>query len=97
MISDLSDNNESIWDVAMRAGQVMIRRNGRAHVDKILPSLEAGLDNYSYCIRIASLNLLGDLLGMISGTKISKGDGNTQDDICQAERAQAQIALVLGV
>jgi len=96
LISGLSDDNEPVRDVAMRAGRVMIRSNGRAHVDKILPSLEAGLSNDDYRIRIASLNLLGDLLGMIGGTKISKGDGDTQDDIRQAERAQAQIALVLG-
>ena len=96
LISGLSDDNESVRDVAMRAGRVMIRSNGKAHVDKILPSLEAGLSDDDYRIRIASLNLLGDLLGMIGGTKVSTGDGDTQDDIRQAERAQAQIALVLG-
>ena len=81
MTSGLSDDNESMRDVVMCAGRVMIRSNGKAHVDKILPSLEAGLSNDDYRIRITSLNLLGDLLGIIGGTKISSGDGDTQDNI----------------
>jgi HEAT repeat protein len=80
----------------MRAGRVLVRSHGKVHVDKILPSLEAGLTDEDYRIRVASLTLLGDLLGMIGGTTVVKGDGETQDDIRRAERAQAQIALVLG-
>jgi len=96
LISGLSDENESVRDVAMRAGRVTIRSHGKAHVNKILPSLEDGLNNEDYRIRAASLNLLGDLLSCIGGSKISNSEGDTQDDIRQAERAQAQIALVLG-
>ena len=96
LISGLSDENEGVRDVAMRAGRVTIRSHGKAHVDKILPSLENGLNNEDYRIRAASLNLLGDLLSALAGTKVSKNDIDTQEDIRQAERAQAQIALVLG-
>jgi HEAT repeat protein len=96
IISGLSDDSEPVRDVAMRAGRVLIRSHGRVHVDKILPSLEAGLGDDDHRIRLASLSLLGDLLGMIGGTQLIKGDGDTQDDIRKAERAQAQIALVLG-
>jgi len=96
LIRGLSDENESVRDVAFRAGRVTIRTHGKAHVDKILPSLEDGLDNEDYRIRAASLSLLGDLLSTLAGTKASKGDIDTQEDIRQAERAQVQIALVLG-
>lgn len=96
LISGLSDESESVRDVAMRAGRVTIRSHGKAHVEKILPSLEDGLTNEDHRIRSASLTLLGDLLSVLSGTRISKGDIDTQDDIRQAERAQAQIALILG-
>ncbi len=96
LISGLSDENEPVRDVAMRAGRVTIRSHGKAHVDKILPSLEHGLSNEDYRIRAASLNLMGDLLGCIGGSKIMKGNVESQDDIRQAERTQAQIALVLG-
>ncbi|KAL7522340.1 hypothetical protein ACHAWX_007024 [Stephanocyclus meneghinianus] len=96
LLSGLADDNETVREVALRAGRVLVRSNGKAHKDKILPSLEAGLSNADYRIRVSSLTLLGDLLSMLGGTKVSKGSGDTQDDIRQAERAQAQIALVLG-
>jgi len=96
LVGGLSDESEPVRDVAMRAGRVLIRSHGKAHVDKILPSLEAGLGNEDHRIRVASLSLLGDLLSMIGGTYVVRGDGNTQDDIRRAEKAQAQIALLLG-
>lgn len=96
LLSGLADDNETVRDVALRAGRVLVKSNGKAHKDKILPSLENGLSNEDYRIRVASLTLLGDLLSMLGGTKVVKGNADTQDDIRQAERAQAQIALVLG-
>jgi len=96
LLSGLADDNETVRDVALRAGRVLVRSHGKAHKDKILPSLEEGLSNEDYRIRVASLTLLGDLLGMLGGTKVGKANTDTQDDIRQAERAQAQIALALG-
>lgn len=96
LLSGLADDNEVVRDVALRAGRVLVKSHGKAHKDKILPSLENGLSNEDYRIRDASLTLLGDLLSMLGGTKVVKGNADTQDDIRQAERAQAQIALVLG-
>ena len=96
LLSGLADDNETVREVALRAGRVLVRSNGKAHKDKILPALEQGLSNEDYRIRVSSLTLLGDLLSMLGGTKVSKGSVDTQDDIRQAERAQAQIALVLG-
>ena len=96
LLAGLADDNESVRDVALRAGRVLVRSHGKAHKDKILPSLEEGLGNEDYRIRVASLTLLGDLLAMLGGTKVGKASTDTQDDIRQAERAQAQIALALG-
>lgn len=96
LIGGLSDEGESVREVAMRAGRVLIRSHGKVHVDKILPSLENGLVDDDYRIRLASLTLLGDLLSTIGGTTLLIGDGDTREDIRRAERAQAQIALTLG-
>lgn len=96
LVKGLSDDNENVRDVAMRAGRVLIRSHGKVHMDKILPSLEEGLEDDDHRIRLASLSLLGDLLSTIGGTTVLRGDGDTQDDIRKAERAQAQIALALG-
>lgn len=96
LLSGLADDNEAVREVALRAGRVLVKSHGKAHKDKILPSLEEGLGNEDYRIRVASLTLLGDLLGMLGGTKVGKTSTDTQDDIRQTERAQAQIALALG-
>jgi HEAT repeat protein len=96
VLRGLADDSEPVRDVAMRAGRVLVRSHGKAHVDTILPSLEKGLSNDDWHIRLASLTLLGDLLSMIGGTKMAKGDADTQEDARQAEKAQAQIALALG-
>ena len=83
LLSGLADDNEAVRDVALRAGRVLVRSHGKAHKDKILPSLEEGLSNEDYRIRVSSLTLLGDLLGMLGGTKVGKTSTDTQDDIRQ--------------
>ena len=94
LLKGLSDESEPVREVAMRAGRVLIRSLGKSHTSKILPSLEDGLLNDDYRIRMASLNLVGDLLSMLGGVQLS-GIGS-EDDAKGAEKAQAQIALVLG-
>eukprot|EP00980_Cylindrotheca_fusiformis_P009505 scaffold2077_cov119-Cylindrotheca_fusiformis.AAC.8 len=97
LISGLSDENEEVREIGMRAGRVMIRSHGRVHFGKILPILEKGMGDVDHRIRLSSLMLLGDLLSMIGGTTVLRTDGDTQDDIRRAEKAQAQLTLTLGV
>eukprot|EP00520_Triparma_pacifica_P008503 CAMPEP_0118643320 /NCGR_PEP_ID=MMETSP0785-20121206/6328_1 /TAXON_ID=91992 /ORGANISM="Bolidomonas pacifica, Strain CCMP 1866" /LENGTH=2654 /DNA_ID=CAMNT_0006534975 /DNA_START=85 /DNA_END=8046 /DNA_ORIENTATION=+ len=94
LLSGLSDESEPVREVAMRAGRVLIRSMGKTHTPKILPALESGLLDDNYRIRMASLNLIGDLLSLLGGVQIS-GVGS-EDDTKGAEKAQAQIALALG-
>eukprot|EP00536_Pseudo-nitzschia_multiseries_P003235 jgi/Psemu1/185424/e_gw1.48.135.1 len=97
LISGLSDENEQVREVAMKAGRVLIRSHGKVHFDKILPILQNGMTDEDYRIRLSSLMLLGDMLSMIGGTTVLRTDGDTQDDIRRAERAQVQITQVLGI
>lgn len=97
LIGGLSDENEQVREVGMRAGRVMIKSHGRVHFNKILPILQNGMGDTDHRIRLSSLMLLGDLLSMIGGTTVLRTDGTTQDDIRKAERAQAQLTLTLGM
>lgn len=97
LIGGLSDEIEEVRDIGMRAGRVIIRSHGRVHYNKILPILENGMGDVDHRIRLSSLMLIGDLLSMIGGTTVLRTDGDTQDDIRKAERAQAQITLTLGI
>jgi hypothetical protein len=49
--------------------QVLVSTHGKHHSEKLLPSLEAGLFDDSWRIRQSSVQLLGDLLYTIGGTK----------------------------
>ena len=59
--------------------------------------MQNGMGDIDYRIRLSSLMLLGDLLSMIGGTTVLRTDGNTQDDIRRAEKAQAQLTITLGL
>jgi len=96
LISGLSDENEEVREIGMRAGRVIIRTHGRVHFGKILPILENGMRDLDHRIRLSSLMLVGDLVSMIGGTTVLRTDGDTQDDIRKAEKAQAQLTLTLG-
>ena len=89
LLSGLADDLETVREVALRAGRVLVKSHGKAHKDKIPPPLEEGLNNEDYRIRVALLTLLGDMLGMLGGTKVGKANTDTQDDIRQTEQAQA--------
>jgi hypothetical protein len=97
LIGGLSDDHEQVREVGMRAGRVMIKSHGRVHYNKILPILQNGMRDVDHRIRLSSLTLTGDLLSMIGGTSVLRTDGDTQDDVRKAEKAQAQITLTLGM
>jgi hypothetical protein len=69
VLAGLSDENESVREIAMRAGQVVVHILGRSHTLDILPSLQQGMFNDDYRIRHSSVMLLGDLLYLVGDTK----------------------------
>ena len=97
VLTGLNDEVEPVREVAMRAGKVLIRSHGRTSVGQIVPPLEEGMEDPNWRIRQSSLMLLGDLLTMIGGTNVvGVAEIGGEDDTRGAEKAQAQIALVLG-
>lgn len=81
--------------------------HGRSHLDLLLPSLESGLFDPNWRIRMSSVQLLGDLLYLVGGTKASDqsfmatGDDDSDDEVeifegnATANAARA-MAMVLG-
>lgn len=100
ILAGLTDETESVREVALRAGQVLVSTHGKHHADEILPSLEAGLFDDSWRIRQSSVQLLGDLLYTIGGTKavgLAMDDAG-EDDVAGRGVSRAEIAInsVLG-
>lgn len=94
VLSGLSDEAESVRDVAMRAGQVLVSSHGRNHPMLLLPTLEKGLFDDDWRIRQSSVQLLGDLLYLISGTKalgMHDGDDDQDDDISHSSSRAATV------
>lgn len=81
LLAGLSDDSESVCEVAMRAGQVLISRMGLSNALDILPDLLDATLSEDWRIRTSSLSLLGDLLFLIGDTKgINFSDFDETDD-----------------
>jgi len=100
ILAGLTDETESVREVALQAGQVLMSTHGKHHADELLPSLEAGLFDDSWRIRQSSVQLLGDLLYTIGGTKavgLALDDAGDDDAGGRGvSRAELAINSVLG-
>ncbi|TYZ62730.1 hypothetical protein PybrP1_001423 [[Pythium] brassicae (nom. inval.)] len=105
VVSGLSDEAESVRDVAMHAGHVVVNAHAISHTRDILPSLEAGLFDDSWRIRQSSVALLGDLMYRISGTRavgVSESadgavDDDNDDDAAGSAAGDKAITKILGM
>jgi HEAT repeat protein len=77
----LSDENESVREVAMRAGQILVSTLGKKHALLILPALNEGMFDDDWRIRHSSVKLLGDLFYLIGDAKaIGVADGEDDEE-----------------
>lgn len=103
VVSGLSDEAESVRDVAMHAGHVVVNAHALSHTKDILPSLESGLFDDSWRIRQSSVALLGDLMYRISGTRAvglseaNAGDVDEDDDAAGSAAGDKAIIKILGM
>ncbi|OQR93727.1 translational activator GCN1 [Thraustotheca clavata] len=81
IVSGLSDESESVRDVAMHAGSIVVNAHAITNTNDILPSLEAGIFDDNWRIRQSSIALLGDLLYRVSGTKAVAVSNDDDDDV----------------
>jgi hypothetical protein len=81
ILSGLSDENEGVREVALRAGQVLVGVLGQEFALEILPGLRAGLYEDDDRIRLSALTLLGELLYLVAETKaVGVAPGIDDDD-----------------
>ncbi|CAM9376956.1 unnamed protein product, partial [Choristocarpus tenellus] len=98
VLAGLSDEVETVREVALRAGQVLVATHGKTHATQLLPALERGLFDDNWRIRQSSIQLLGDLLYLIGDTKeVAVDEDNMEDDSRGSTRAGEAIEEVLGL
>ncbi len=69
ILTGLSDSNEGVREVAMRAGQIYVSVLGQSNTLQLVPSLSDGMFNADWRIRHSSVLLLGELLYLVGDTK----------------------------
>jgi len=80
VLGGLSDSTESVREIAMRAGQVMVNTLGHQYTSELLPSLCDGMFDDDWRIRHAAITLMGELLYLVGETKAVTGDMNDEED-----------------
>eukprot|EP00605_Chrysophyceae_sp_TOSAG23-4_P001672 GSChrysophyteH1.ASY1.ANO1.1838.1 assembled CDS len=81
VLEGLCDSVESVREVAMRAGQVIVSTLGRSHTALILPSLRQGVLDEDWRIRHSSVQLVGELLYLIGDAKpVTSSQDNEEED-----------------
>eukprot|EP00833_Pecoramyces_ruminatium_P000601 jgi/Orpsp1_1/1174633/evm.model.c7180000050816.1 len=98
ILHGLADEAESVREVSLRAGQMIVQNYSTTAVDLLLPALKRGLFDDSWRIRLSSIQLLGDLLYRIIG--ITKNTLNDEDaeqlDAYSSETARKVLIFTLG-
>lgn len=61
VVVGLSDEEDGVRTVAMKAGEMCVVQNAGQHAGVIVPVLEAGLQDAKWRIRVATIKLLGAL------------------------------------
>ncbi|WFD44262.1 translational activator of GCN4 [Malassezia psittaci] len=90
ILGSIADEDENVREASMRAGRMLIGNYTQRAVDLLLPQLEPRLLDDVGRVRLAALQLTGDLLFRLSGIS-GKADANA-DDIDDNEQDQPQFS-----
>lgn len=82
ILSGLADDVESIRDVALKAGRLLVKNFATRAIDLLLPELERGLADTNHRIRLSSVELVGDLLFNLTGIS---GKPDTEEEEASGE------------
>jgi HEAT repeat protein len=88
ILAGLADDVESIREVALRAGRLLVKNFAMRAVDLLLPELERGLADDNYRIRLSSVELVGDLLFNLSGITAKSEEDEGEEDVESMDRAK---------
>lgn len=80
VLSGLADEAQGVRETSLKAGRLIVQNYATKAVDLLLPELERGLSDFSYRIRIASVELTGDLLYQLTGIN-GKAELSEEDTI----------------
>lgn len=80
IVSGLADESEMVAEVALRAGQVLVKTYAKTQLDMVLPPIKEAMMDDDWRIRQSSIMLMGELLYTLGKTKavgISEDENDT--------------------
>lgn len=88
LVQGFADDVDQIREVALRAGQVIVRQHGLSHTMLVLPSIQAGLESNQWRVRHACVALAIEIVNRAAGTEVkvrgqlgqNDGGGDADDD-----------------
>lgn len=95
VLSGLADETQGVRETSLKAGRLIVKNYATKAVDLLLPELERGLSDFSYRIRISSVELTGDLLFQLTGVT-GKAELSEEDKIIYGD-VNKTLVDVLGV
>lgn len=106
ILNGLADTSDSVREMSMRAGRMIIGSFSKDAVDLLLPELEQGMFDDTPRIRLSSLQLCSELLfrlGGISGKNTFEGEEDAEggehtaeENVVVSNSVQARLKQVLG-
>lgn len=89
IIGSIADDDENVREASMRAGRMLIGNYTQRAVELLLPQLEPRLFDGQGRVRLAALQLTGDLLFRLSGIASKADTGG--DDVDDPEHENEQV------
>ena len=80
IVSGLADESEMVAEVALRAGQVLVKTYAKSQLNMVLPPIKEAMMDDDWRIRQSSIMLMGELLYTLGKTKavgISEDENDT--------------------
>lgn len=96
LLKGLADESESVRDVSLRAGQMVVRNYSSSAIDLLLPELEKGIFDDNWRIRQSSITLLGDLLYRVTGVS-GKTATEGEEEMLGTEAGRRALVDTLGM
>ncbi|KAI9008544.1 armadillo-type protein [Hyaloraphidium curvatum] len=96
LLKGLADESESVRDVSLKAGQMVVRNYSSSAIDLLLPELERGIFDDNWRIRQSSITLLGDLLYRVTGVS-GKAATDADEEMLGTEIGRRALVDTLGM
>lgn len=97
IVSGLADESDMVAEVALRAGQVLVKNYAMTQLDVVLPPIKDAMMNDDWRIRQSSIQLMGELLYTLGRTKAVGISESENDSGLSGDEVERRLQKELGM